>query len=130
MEITKTAKKVGNSAGVLLPKKFLGSEFKLILIKRPFNLKKATIKLLMPFLSEIQGVYILNKSPLELIAVSATLKKTLKTDKFKLSIVPFSLIKKDIKHNNLLCKKLSNAETILNKSLEIELKKLIPKQNK
>ena len=40
MEFLRKAVKVGNSSGVILPKKLLGSEVKVIVVNSPINIKK------------------------------------------------------------------------------------------
>ena len=42
MPLLRKAVKVGNSAGVILPKSLLGSEVKITVKNRPLNIKKET----------------------------------------------------------------------------------------
>lgn len=121
MEIIKKAVKVGNSAGVLLPKKLLGAEVKITIINRPIDIKKEALKLISPFLQDIIGIYILNKNPIEILAISSTLKKIINKDKIKISIIPLEIIKKDIRKEPLK-KKLDASEIIFNPLLLKELK--------
>ena len=51
--------KVGNSAGVLLPKSLLGAEVKVSVINMPHNLKKDALRILEPILENIIGIYII-----------------------------------------------------------------------
>ena len=120
MEFIRTAKKLGNSAGVLLPKQLLGSEVKIILINKPFSIKKSVLKLIEPFLDNIMGIYVLNKKPIEFLAVSNNLKRIIKAEKIKISLVPLSIIRKDIK-NSALREKLEKADAIINSALLNEL---------
>ena len=120
MEFIRTAKKLGNSAGVLLPKQLLGSEVKIILINKPFSIKKSVLKLIEPFLDNIMGIYVLNKKPIEILAVCNNLKRIIKTEKIKISLVPLSIIRKDIK-NSALREKLEKADAIINSALLNEL---------
>ncbi len=125
MEFLKKAIKVGNSAGVLLPKKLLGSEVKITVINRPINIRKEVIKLLEQYFIDLIGIYILNKKPIEVLAISTNLRKIIMNGKLKISIIPISVIKRDIKTKPKLKAKLIRAESILNKSLLFELKKQI-----
>jgi len=125
MEFLKKATKVGNSAGVLLPKKLLGSEVKITVINRPINIRKEVIKLLEQYFIDLIGIYILNKKPIEILAISTNLRKIITDGKLKISIIPISIIKRDIKTKPKLKAKLIRAEPILNKSLLFELKKQI-----
>lgn len=117
--------KVGNSAGVLLPKNLLGSEVKVTVIKRPVNIKKKVLKVLEKELDEIWGIYIINREPIEVIAISTNLRKVLHNEKIKISIVPLEIIKKDVRTKQVLRDKIEKAEVILNKSILSELKKEI-----
>jgi len=119
MELLRKTVKVGNSAGVILPKKLLGCEVKIIVINTPRNIKKEVLGLVDSYLEEIQGVYILNKQPIEVLAISKDLRKILNEDKIKISLVPLAIVKRDV---NKIREKLEKAEVILNRDL---LKKLL-----
>lgn len=118
-EFIRKAVKLGNSSGIILPKKFLGSEVKVIVISRPFNIKKEVLKLLDEHLADILGIYIINKKPVEIIAATSNLKQSIEENKIKISLIPIQ----EIKNNLILRKKLFQAETIVNKHLLLELKK-------
>lgn len=121
--------KVGNSAGVLLPKKFLGSEVKVSIIKKPLNIKKEVFKSLEDIFEEILGVFLLNKKPAEVLAVSSKTKKIIK-EEIKISVVPLSTIKKDIKTKDEARARLIRAKPIMNKNLLKKLKEDIRKIKK
>jgi len=123
-EFMRTAKKLGNSAGVLIPKKFLGSEVKVTIISRPINVKKEILKLIEDDLGDVLGIYLVSKKPLECFVITSHIKKTIEGN-IKISLVPLALIKKDVKINLNLRKKLLEAEAVMNKSLLIDFKKLI-----
>ena len=125
MEFLKKTRKVGNSSGVLLPRELLGSEVKIIVVNRPVNIKKESIRLLEKYFKNILGIYIINKKPAEVLAISTNLKEKIEDEGIKISIVPFSIIKQDIKTKQVLRDKLGNAGTILNHSLLVDLKKEI-----
>ena len=122
MEFIKIAKKVGNSSGVLLPKYLLGSLVKIMVLERKIDVKKEALKLLDSNLLDILGIYVTNKNPVEILAISGNIKKIIKNERIKISIVPLSIIKKDIK-NQVLRAKLAKAEIILNQLLLSELLK-------
>ena len=121
MEFIRKAIKLGNSAGVILPKKLLGSEVKVIVLSRPLDIKKEVLKRLDNELADILGIYVINKKPIEVLAVTTNIRRVIE-DNIKISLVPLNTIKKDMKTNLVLRKKLSLAETILNKSLLSDLK--------
>lgn len=118
MELFRKTVKVGNSAGVILPRKLLGCEVKISVINSPLNLKKEVLSLLDSSLEEIQGIYVINRKPIEVLAISNNVKKLVNEDRFKLSIVPLSIIKKDLAK---IKEKLSKSEVILNKGLLAKL---------
>ena len=122
MEFLRIAKKLGNSAGVLLPKELLGSEVKITLLNKPINIKKYVFRLIENYTEDILGIYLINKKPPEVLALSTRTKKLIKRN-IKISIVPLDVIKRDIKGNFALRKKIISAETILNKTLLEEIKK-------
>src|SRR3989338_2906923 len=106
MELIRKTIKVGNSAGVLLPKKLLGSEVKIIVVKRPVNIRKLVFKLLDQnlehHLEDVRGIYIMSKTekpiekPIEVLVISSGINETIDDEKIKINIVPFSIIKRDI----------------------------------
>jgi len=65
------------------------------------------------------------EKPIEVLVISSGINETIDDEKIKINIVPFSIIKRDIKTKPVLRAKLANAKTILNKGLLIELKKEI-----
>jgi ribosomal protein S17E len=122
MEFQRKAIKVGNSAGVLLPKKLLGAEVKVVILTRPVNIKRKAMKLLSEYFEDIKGIYILSKNPVEILAISSSVKKIIQENKIKISVIPLSIIKKDLKKKELQ-EKLNKSEPILNKSLLSDLKR-------
>jgi hypothetical protein len=130
MEFIKKAIRVGNSAGILLPKKFLGAEIKVQVIKRQSNPKKEIIKLVYPLIEQVECVFLINENPTEAIAISRDIKKIIKKSEIKLSFVSFEKIIKDMKKSSLLREKILNAKPILNKEKLDSIKKEVLKINK
>ena len=122
MEFLRKTVKVGNSSGVILPRKLLGSEVRVIVVKRPVNIKREVMKLIDSYLADILGIYITNDSPIEVLAISTSIKELINDEKIKINIVPLSVIKRDIK-NLKLKEKIMKAKVILNKHLLFELRK-------
>jgi len=125
-EFVKNTIKVGNSAGVLLPKRLLGSKVKITVLSRQINIRKKTMALLEKYLKDIEGVYIMNKDPIEVLAISNSTKKIIK-DKIKISIVPLKKVREDL-DNPKLRLKITSAEPILNNTLLTILKKEIKEE--
>jgi|SRR3989344_6433572 len=118
--------KVGNSAGVLLPKSLFGAEVKVTLIHPPRNIKKDTTNLLSPILEHIVGIYFIEEkeNKVEILAISTKLNKHLERGHYSIDIVPLEHLKKSIKQNPEVKEKIKKAKTILNAILLAELKKL------
>lgn len=127
MEFIRKAIKLGNSAGVILPRKLLGSEVKVSIISRPVEIKKEALKHLDSYLDEISGIYVLSHMPIEILAITSGIKKIIDDSRMKIVLVPISQIMADLKENNNLRKKIISAEIILNKNLLSSLKKIAGK---
>ena len=120
MEFIKTTRKIGNSSGVLLPKSLLGSLVKVTILEKKIDVKKEAIKILYSYLPNILGIYIIGKNPIEIIAISEKTRKIIKNEKMKISLVPLTIVRKDMK-NPVLRAKLAKAEIIFNRFLISEL---------
>src|SRR3989338_3224605 len=113
MEFLRKTVRVGNSAGVILPKKLLGSEVKITVVNMPINIKKEVLRLIEDCLEDVLGIYIINKRPIEVLVISDDIKKIIEEEK----------IKKDIKTNFVLRNKLEKAGAIMNKNLLSKLQR-------
>lgn len=132
MELIRGVSKWGNSAGILLPKEWIGNQVKIILIDRTLEIKKEILDILSPYLEGILGIYLVGSyargeqekdSDIDIIAISKSTKKEIKSGKYEISIIPLEILKKTIKTNPLLIlPKLNEAKVILNSSLIEELK--------
>lgn len=123
MEIIKKTVKVGNSAGVILPKRFLNCEAKITIIKRPVNVKKVILRELDDFLKDIIGIYVFSKNPLEVLAVSHNTEKIIEKEKIRIMIVSLPELRKNLKMKQQLKDKIMSAETIINEHLINEIRK-------
>src|SRR3989338_1166532 len=126
MEFLRKAVKVGNSAGVILHKRLLGSEVKISVVNMPIDIKKEVIRLIGDYFRDILGIYITNKKPIEALVISDDIKKIIEDEKLKAILVPLAQIKKDIKTNFALRNKLEKVkidDVILNKDLLFKLQK-------
>ena|SRR3989344_7172568 len=135
--------KVGNSAGVLLPRAFLGSQVLVRIVNPPLNIKRDTIKLLEPVLEDLLGIFLISTAEntivaqnnlgnsaekiskkTEILAVSTLQQtKTIEKGNYKIDIVPLLILKKSIKEKSQTREKIAKAKPILNKRLLLELKK-------
>jgi len=139
MEILKNVSKWGNSAGVLLPKEWIGNQVKVILIDRTLAIKKEALNILGPYLNDILGIYLVGSyargdqeqgSDIDIIAISQKTKKEIVSGRYNLSIIPLESAKKTLEKNPILIMpRLNEAKPILNQSLLEELKSKKISQN-
>jgi len=125
MALIRQARKLGNSAGVLLPKSLLGSEVKITVVKRPVDIKKEALRALHQHLEDIQGIYIINLEPGEILAVSTSIKAIITKKNLKITLIPLEIIKQDLKTKKELREKILKSKPIMNKALLTKLKKEI-----
>lgn len=114
MEFIKKAVKVGNSAGVLLPKKFLGAEVKVTILKKSLDIKKEFLKYSYQFLEDVIAACVLQEDPLEILIITQNIKKIIKRKEIKISFVPLEILKKDFKNNEIVRAKIEKSKPFLN----------------
>ncbi len=121
-EFVKETRRVGNSAGVILPKDLLGSTVKVTVIKRKIDIKKKVINLVGKYMKDVRGVYVMDRDKREVLVISNSLRKRI-NGKVKINIVPLRIIERDIKSKEKLREKLRKAEVIINRALLNKLRK-------
>ena len=58
MELVRPIVRVGNSAGVILPREWLNGKAKIELIARPLDIKKEVFEILEDYFQDIIGIYL------------------------------------------------------------------------
>ena len=132
MELLRNVARWGNSAGVLLPKEWMGNQVRIIFIDRTLEIKKESLSILDPYLEDILGIYLVGSyaraeqeqnSDIDIIAISKETKKEIISGKYNISLITLDSAKKTLEKNPLLIlPRLNEARVILNKSLLEELK--------
>jgi predicted nucleotidyltransferase len=132
MERTIQVKTWGNSAGVLLPKEWIGKEVRVILIDRTLEIKKEIFDILSPYLEDIVGIYLVGSyargeqtedSDIDIIAISNNTKKEIISGKYNVIITTLKSVETSLEKNSILiAPKIMEAKTILNFSLLEKLK--------
>ena len=127
MEIIKTAVKVGNSAGVLLPKKWLNSSVKITL--EPLNIERDVIGILIEeeILKKVMGIYLTGsyarneqtiESDVDVLAITSDISKRIKRDKYEIICVSKKELENQLNENALpLLAMIKEAKTIINEEL-------------
>jgi len=120
-----------NSAGLLLPKEWMGKEVNVILIDRSLEIKKEVINILEPYFENIIGIYLVGSyargeqtenSDIDIIAISENIKKEITSGRYNISVYPIESVKKSIKNNPILIyPRLIEAKPLLNNLLLKEL---------
>ncbi len=132
MELVKTAIRVGNSAGVLLPKEYLNSEVKIVLT--PLNIEKDVLNILLEknLLQEVIGVYILGsyarkeqsiESDIDILVITSKTEKRIKKERYDLLLIKKETLEEQLKNNFLpLFSMIKEAIPIVNKDFLIKYK--------
>ena len=132
MELLRNVARWGNSAGVLLPKEWMGNQVRVIFVDRTLEIKKESLSILEPYLEDILGIYLVGSyargeqeqdSDIDMIAISKETKKEIISGKYNISIITLESAKKTLEKNLLLIlPRLNEAKVIINSSLLEELK--------
>ena len=127
MEIIKTAIKVGNSAGVLLPREYLNYQVKVTL--EPLNIEKEIIKILLEenLLEEIIGAYLIGsyvrkeqtiESDIDILIITSSINKRITKDKYEIICISKKEVERQLKENALpILQMLKEAKPVINKEL-------------
>lgn len=126
-EIVKKTIRVGNSAGVLLPKEWLNTEVKIVL--QPLDIEKDIIDLLRneKVLGEVQGVYLIGSysrgeqtidSDIDVLVITYNLNNRIKKGRYDILFISREEVENQLKNNILpILPMLREARVILNKNL-------------
>ena len=133
MEIVKTAIRVGNSAGVLLPKKWLNTKVRVIL--EPLDLEKEILEILAEkgILKKILGIYVVgsharneqtSESDIDILVLTTNLNEKITRGRYDIMCISQKEVQRQLKENALpLLAMVREAKTILNENLLKEYKK-------
>ena len=126
-ELIKTAVRVGNSAGVLLPKEYLNSEVKIVL--QPLNIEKEVLNILMggKLLKNVLGIYLVGsyarneqtiESDIDVLVITNNISKRIVMGKYDISCISKENLEKQLENNVLpLLPMIKEAKPIINKDL-------------
>lgn len=127
MEIVKTAVRVGNSAGVLLPKKWLDTKVRVVL--EPLNIEKEALEILAEesTLSNILGIYIVGSyarneesidSDVDILAITGSINKKIRKGRYEIILISKENAEKQLENNALpLLPMIKEAKAIMNSLL-------------
>jgi predicted nucleotidyltransferase len=124
--------KVGNSAGVILPREWLNGKARIELYEEPLDINKDVLELIKDYMEDIMGVYLVGSysrneqeedSDIDILVISNSIKKEIISGRYNISIYTLDSIEKTLKNNVLMIlPRLLEAKVIFNKSLLERLK--------
>ncbi len=134
-ELIKPIIRVGNSAGVLLPKKWIHGMARIKLIAKPINIKKDILEILESYLKEIMGIYLIGsyargeqteRSDVDVLVVTNRKSDRIKKGKYDILLITKEDINDALKNNALpILPMLKEAKALLNSKLLDEYKEKI-----
>ncbi|MDO8467528.1 MAG: nucleotidyltransferase domain-containing protein [Nanoarchaeota archaeon] len=125
--LIKETVKVGNGAGVILPRSWYGGKVRVELVENPLDIKKDVMKILDDYLDKILGVYLVGsyargeqteRSDVDILVITDRIDKVIKKGKYEIIMVSKENVEKSLKDNILpLLPMLREASTLINREL-------------
>lgn len=132
-ELIRPVVRVGNSAGVILPKEWLNGQAKVRLIEKPIDVRKDVMEILSPYLDNVMGIYLVGsyargeetvRSDVDVLVITNKIDKRIERGKYNLLLISKERLEDRLKKNILpLLPMLREAKSIMNASLIEEYKK-------
>lgn len=138
MELIRPIVRLGNSAGVVLPKEWLNGKAKVQLIVKPSNPEKEVLEILSSYLEDIQGIYLVGsyarneqtpESDIDIIVVSNNTKRVISSGKYNIQIFTLGGLVNTIKNAPVtILPSILEAKSILNAPLLDYIRQLSTKK--
>jgi len=131
MELIKQVVRLGNSAGVVLPREWYGGEARVELVRKPLSIKEDILKILDNYLEDVLGIYLVgsyareewtSKSDVDVLVVTSNTNKRIKKGKYDVLMISSDEIKSAMKIVIPIVPMMLEAVVILNKQLLESLK--------
>jgi len=132
-ELIKPIVRVGNSAGVLLPKNWINGKARIELIEKPIDIKKDVLEILDPYLQNIEGIYLIGsyareeqtkKSDVDILVITNKINKKIKKGKYEIILISKEKVESALEKNILpILPMLKEAKPLVNSSLIEKYKK-------
>jgi predicted nucleotidyltransferase len=132
-ELIKPIVRVGNSAGVLVPREWLNGRARVELVEKPLNIKKDILEILEPYLEDIVGIYLVGSyargeevegSDVDVLAISNKTNKKISMGKYWIILISKEGVENALKKSVLpILPMLYEAKTIMNRELIEKYKK-------
>jgi len=132
-ELVKQVVKVGNSAGVILPREWLDGKARVELIERPLNVKREVLEILEEYLEHIIGIYLVgsyargeeeDRSDVDVIVITDRINKRINSGKYNVILISYGAVRRALDKNAIpILPMLKEAKTLLNADLLEKYKK-------
>lgn len=126
-ELIKPIIKVGNSAGVILPKGWINGEARIELIKKPLDIKKEILEFLEPYLQDVEGIYLAGsyargeqtkESDIDVLVITSDINKRINKGNYSIIMISEKKLKDNAGKAVLpLVPMIIEAKTLLNNKL-------------
>jgi predicted nucleotidyltransferase len=123
-ELIKPIVRVGNSAGVLLPREWLNGRAKIELVEEPIDIKRDVLEIIGDYLENIIGIYIIGSyarseqkegSDIDILIITKDTDKKIKKGRYDLLLISAKTLKKELENNLLpLLPMIREAKPLLN----------------
>ncbi len=133
METIKPIVKIGNSAGVILPREWLHGKARIELIKKPLDWKKDIFEILGSYLEDIIGIYLVGsyargeetaRSDLDVLVISNKTKEKIEKGKYSIIITTKEDMERVLENNAfLILPMLKEAKAFVNSAFIEKYKK-------
>lgn len=139
-ELIRQIVKVGNGAGVVLPRQWYGGKARIELLEKPLDIKKDILEILDSYMENVMGIYLAGSyargqqkddSDVDVLVVTYNINKKITKGKYEILLISRDNLKNTLKNNVLpILPMLRESKVILNKDLISEYAKtLLTKQN-
>ena len=127
MELVRKIVRVGNSAGVVLPREWLNGTAKVELVRKPLDIKGDILKILEPYLEDISGIYLVGSyargeetenSDVDVLVITDKIGKNIESGKYSIVLVPKDVVESTLKNNALpILPRIKEAKALINNEL-------------
>ncbi len=127
MQLIKQIVRVGNSAGIVLPKEWLNGKAKVVLIEKALEPEKEIFKILKNYLYDIAALAVVGsyargeanaESDVDVLAITASANKKIKIGRYEIIMISEKALKEQLKSNALpLLPMILEARPLMNQKL-------------
>ena len=109
-ELTKQIVKVGNSAGVLLPREWLNGMARVELVKKPIDIQKNVLEIIGDYLEDAIGIYLTGsyargeeseRSDVDILVITNSVNKRIVRGVYNIILISKEKVEKTLEHNIL-----------------------------